>query len=258
MTKVVGVRVPPPAPSACRRLPDDFRRTLFPIRDLVRRTTGAGRQAGRRNILTIPARQGRTNAEEDDDAGHRNPFRGTEARIQGQRSRDRSRRQGGCAPGRSQGQGPPQRLPSRQGAGGASEEDLRPLRHGRDHRPDHPRHQHADFHRTRLPPRFRAQGDDADREEGGRRAALRQDRSHLHGRDRSGAADHARRFQELQCREAGRRGQRRRRRRSDQAHRRPEPALCGESRRRQGREGRPRHHQLQGHHRRRRLRRRHR
>ncbi len=38
-----------------------------------------------------------------------------------------------------------------------------------------------------------------------------------------------------------------RRRRGDQAHRRPEPPLCGQGRGRQGRNRRSRHHQLQGH-----------
>src|SRR5689334_10793566 len=59
-----------------QRLPDDLRRTLFPPGILVRQTTGA-RPSGRApNILTISGPlTGRTNAEEDDDAGHRNPFR---------------------------------------------------------------------------------------------------------------------------------------------------------------------------------------
>ena len=68
----------------------------------------------------------------------------------------------------------------------------------------------------------------------------------------------ARRFQELLGREAGGRGDRRRGRRSHQAHRRTEPPLCRQGRGRQGRERRPRHHQLQGLDRRRAVRRRHR
>ena len=80
----------------------------------------------------------------------------------------------------------------------------------------------------------------------------------LHRRDRGGAADQARRFQELHGREAGRRGHRHRCRRGDPADRRPEPQLCGEGRGRQGRIRRPRHHQFQGHHRRHAVRRRHR
>ncbi len=68
----------------------------------------------------------------------------------------------------------------------------------------------------------------------------------------------ARRFQELYGREAGRRGHRRRCRRSHQAHRRPEPGLCGQGRGRQGRERRSGHDLLQGHHRRHAVRRRHR
>ncbi len=103
----------------------------------------------------------------------------------------RSRRQGGRQAGRYEGQGPSQRLPSGQGAGRPSEEALWPLGDGRDHRPDHPRHQHADLHRARLPPRGRAEDHDADRAEGGRGTARGQDRSDLHGRDRSGAGDHS-------------------------------------------------------------------
>ena len=89
--------------------------------------------------------------------------------------------------GRAQGQGPPQRLPSGQGAGQPPQEGLWPLGDGRDHRPDHPRHQHADLHRARLQPRDRAQDHDADRGKRGRGHPVRQVRSHLHRLDRGGA-----------------------------------------------------------------------
>ena len=44
-----------------------------------------------------------------------------------------------------------------------SEEGLWPFGDGRDHRPDHPRHQHADLHRARLQARRRAEDHHADR-----------------------------------------------------------------------------------------------
>ena len=64
-------------------------------------------------------------------------------------------------------------------------------------------------------------------------------------------------FRRFEIEKAGRRSHRCRNRRSAAKDRRAEPPLCAERRRRQGREGRPRHDLLQGHDRRRGVRRRH-
>jgi trigger factor len=99
--------------------------------------------------------------------------------------------------GRPQGQGPPQRLPSRQGAGGASEEDLRPLVMA-ETIDQTIRDTNTQIFNERG---FRLAGEpedhDAPKGRRGRGPALRQDGSDLHGRNRSGACDHARRLQEL-------------------------------------------------------------
>ncbi len=201
MAKVVGVRVPPPAPTAGLARPFE---------------DGARQRAARSGRYTMQVTE--TLSE-----GLKREYRIT---VPAKRSRQPRLR----TPERAQGQGPDQRLPSRQGAGRPPEAPVWPLGVRRGPAGGHDRGRISGSSRNTRSSSRCSRRSPCRRMTRKSKASSAASRSRLHGRGRGAAGDHGRRPEEDQDREAGGRRRRCRDRRDAGAPRRAEFRIRAEDR----------------------------